>query len=102
MKSSKWAGMVMIAGAGILFGCEQSSRNQDAANSNATDSVATASTQGAASTTQPGSVTAHAAPSPAYNGVLEKDRSVAAGIPAQEPAASPSAALTPGTVEDFN
>lgn len=87
MKSSKWAGLVMIAGAGILLGCSKNA--EQAANTNTAGApVETASTL--------------AAPSPAYQGVLEKDKSVAAEMPAQEPAASAGMAVMPGTVGDFN
>jgi Ca-activated chloride channel family protein len=49
MKTSRFAGAVMVAGACVLFGCEQ---DQDAANSNREKKTEqTASTEGAASTT---------------------------------------------------
>ncbi|GAB2178212.1 vWA domain-containing protein [Dongia sp. agr-C8] len=53
MKTSQWAGLIMIAGAGMLIGCTKEA-NQ-AANTNDA-AVETASTQGAGSVAQSGSV----------------------------------------------
>ena len=51
MKTSKWAGLVMIAGSAMVFGCSKDA--EQAANSNdKSKAVVTASTQGAGSTTQ--------------------------------------------------
>ncbi len=78
MKSSKWAGLVMIAGAGILFGCSKDA--EQAANSNDKRKVVvadTASTQGVGSVAQ--GEAAGAAPEPSLS----------------------NGAVVPGQVEDF-
>src|SRR4051812_38217606 len=92
MKSSQWAGLVMIAGAGILFGCEQAARNQEAANSNLETPAETASTQGAG----PASVSAG---EPVLQDALRKDQSATnssamTGAPSQ-------GVLSPDSIEDF-
>ena len=101
MRTSQWAGTILIAGAGILFGCEQTARNQDAANSN-TKTEQTVSAQGAAATAQPlDTTTAEPAPEIA-NGLVEKDKAVG-GMPAASPAPSQAyfAPLPPENTENY-
>jgi Ca-activated chloride channel family protein len=94
MKTSQWAGVVVIAGAGMLLGCTKEA--EQAANTNSTDSTQLASTQGSRSTTQAGPAAETAPSAQDYQGIVEKDKK-AGGI-----AASGQGVITPGQVEDFN
>jgi Ca-activated chloride channel homolog len=89
MKTSQWAGLVMIAGSALLIGCTKEA--EQAANANDADAVTTAATQGAGSTTQSdtisGSLSAAPAPEPAQQALI-KDKS--ASGKAEQSAAAPA------------
>jgi Ca-activated chloride channel family protein len=107
MKTSQWAGMVMIAGSAMLFGCSKDA--EQAANTNATDKVETASTQGAGSVTQSGAV---AEATPPMEAIIAQDSAAAPKIDAGQPSQSGpvlgiqggqgQGVVTPGKVAEFN
>jgi Ca-activated chloride channel family protein len=106
MKTSQWAGLIMIAGSVLLIACTKEA--QQAANTN--DALAEmASTDGTASTSQPGTPTngvTSVPAKPSSQGTFQADMSTL-GQPSSAPVigiqgGSGQGMVVPGQIEDFN